>query len=183
MTGTELALPLEFFNRPADKVARDLLGKALVRRRGQTVTLHTVTETEAYIGPQDLASHSAGGRRTKRTEIMFGPGGRFYVYFVYGMHWMLNVVTGAAGYPAAVLIRGVDGLEGPARLTRALHITGALNGAPACEATGLWFADRGEPLPRGAILRTPRIGVDYAGPAWAAKKYRFALKQDVRRRR
>jgi DNA-3-methyladenine glycosylase len=179
VTDTELALPLEFFNRPADKVARDLLGKALVRRRGQTVTLHTVTETEAYIGPQDLASHAAGGRRTKRTEIMFGPPGTLYVYFVYGTHWMLNVVTGEIGLPAAVLIRGVQGWDGPARLTRALGITGALNGALACKTSGLWFADCGDTPARGAILRTARIGVDYAGPVWAAKKDRFVLKQDV----
>ncbi len=99
------------------------------------------------------------------------------------MHWMLNVVTGEIGYPAAVLIRGVEGWEGPARLTKALNITGALNGAPACEASGLWFAECGSPPARGAVLRTARIGVDYAGPVWAAKKYRFVLKQGVYGRR
>jgi DNA-3-methyladenine glycosylase len=173
------ALTTEFFNRPADQVARDLLGKALLRRQGRSLTTHIVTETEAYIGPEDLASHAAGGRRTRRTEIMFGQAGTLYVYFVYGMHWMLNVVTGEIGYPAAVLIRGIEDAEGPARLTKALNITGALNGKLARKGSGLWFAESGSPPPRNAILRTARIGVDYAGPVWAAKKYRFVLKQGV----
>ena len=179
MSGASPALPPEFFDRPADKVARDLLGKALLRRQGRSVTTHIITETEAYIGPQDLASHAAGGRRTKRTEIMFGQAGTLYVYFVYGMHWMLNVVTGEIGYPAAVLIRGIEGAEGPARLTRALNITGELNGKLARKGSGLWFADCGSQPASNAILRTARIGVDYAGPVWAAKKYRFVLKQGV----
>jgi len=183
VSGSSPTLTPEFFNRPADKVARDLLGKALLRRQGRSVTTHIITETEAYIGPQDLASHAAGGRRTKRTEIMFGQPGTLYVYFVYGMHWMLNVVTGEIGHPAAVLIRGVEGWAGPAGLTRALHITGTLNGAPACKASGLWFAECGSPPARGAILRTARIGVDYAGPVWSAKPYRFLLKQGVYGRR
>lgn len=179
MSGASPALTPEFFNRPADKVARDLLGKALRRRQGRSLTTHIITETEAYIGPEDLASHAAGGRRTKRTEIMFGQAGTLYVYFVYGMHWMLNVVTGEVGHPAAVLIRGVQGWEGPARLTKALNITGALNGTLARRGSGLWFAECGSPPAGGAILRTARIGVDYAGPFWAAKKYRFLLKQGV----
>ena len=183
MSGASPALTPEFFNRPADKVARDLLGKALLRRRGRSLTTHIITETEAYIGPEDLASHAAGGRRTKRTEIMFGQAGTLYVYFVYGMHWMLNVVTGEIGYPAAVLIRGIEGAEGPARLTRALNITGALNGTLARKGSGLWFTDCGSPPARNTILRTARIGVDYAGPVWSAKPYRFLLKPGVYGRR
>jgi DNA-3-methyladenine glycosylase len=178
VSGAIPALTPEFFNRPADKVARDLLGKALLRRHGRSLSTHVITETEAYMGPEDLASHAAGGRRTKRTEIMFGQAGTLYVYFVYGMHWMLNVVTGEIGYPAAVLIRGIEGAEGPARLTRALNITGALNGKPARKGSGLWFADCCGPPARNAIVRTARINVDYAGRLWAAKKYRFVLKQD-----
>src|SRR5690242_3929869 len=93
-----------FFDRPADIVARDLLGRTLMRRLDGNRMGLTVTETEAYLGPHDLASHSAHGR-TARTEVMYGPAGSFYVYLVYGLHWMLNIVTGPIGYPAAVLIR------------------------------------------------------------------------------
>jgi DNA-3-methyladenine glycosylase len=105
---------------------------------------------------------------------MFGPPGTFYIYFVYGMHWMLNVVTGPVGCPAAVLIRSVESIIGPARLTKALAITGALNGQPATEETGLWFSEGPRP-PRRQILRSARIGVGYAGSVWALKPYRFKL--------
>ena len=169
-------LPPAFFALPAEEVALALLGKTLVRRRGKRLEAFGITETEAYIGPEDLACHAARGR-TQRTEVMFGSAGRFYVYLVYGMHWMLNVVTGEVGHPAAVLIRGAGALEGPGRLTKALAITGALNGKPAAERTGLWIGDSGETPQAGAILRTARIGVDYAGPIWAAKEYRFVLKK------
>jgi DNA-3-methyladenine glycosylase len=164
-------LGTSFFDRPADEVARDLLGKALVRRLdGRRVAL-TVSETEAYLGPHDLACHAARGR-TVRTEVMYGPPGTLYVYFVYGLHWMLNVVTGPKDYPAAVLIRGAGQVSGPARLTRALGIDDALNGQVAEPRTGLWFAG-GERA--GKVIATPRIGVAYAGPRWSARKLRFIL--------
>jgi DNA-3-methyladenine glycosylase len=104
---------------------------------------------------------------------MYGPAGFAYVYFTYGMHWMLNVVTGPEGYPAAVLIRGAGEFGGPARLTRGLEITGALNAKQATPESGLWF-EAGE----GAqpVAATPRIGVDYAGPRWSARKLRFVLR-------
>jgi DNA-3-methyladenine glycosylase len=105
-----------FFDRPADQVAHDLIGHRLNWRRGNKPESRIIIETEAYIGPNDLASHAAKGR-TKRNAAMFGPPGTFYIYFVYGMHWMLNVVTGPVGYPAAVLIRSVESIIGPARLT------------------------------------------------------------------
>ncbi len=175
MTSPQM-LPPAFFARPAEEVALDLLGKSLVRRRGRRLEAFRITETEAYIGPEDLACHAARGR-TARTEVMFGPAGRFYVYLVYGMHWMLNVVTGDVGHPAAVLIRGAGTIEGPGRLTKTLAITGTLNGKIASEPTGLWVADPGDALPAGAVLRTARIGVDYAGPVWAAKEYRFVLRK------
>jgi DNA-3-methyladenine glycosylase len=160
-----------WFDRPADVVARDLLGKMLVRGiSGKRVAL-TITETEAYLGPHDLACHAARGR-TRRTEVMYGPPGIFYVYFIYGLHWMLNVVTGCEGSPAAILIRAAGGISGPARLTRALAIDGALNGRMAGRASGLWF-ETGRPAAR--IIATPRIGVDYAGPRWSSRKLRFVL--------
>ena len=164
----------DFFDRPAARVARDLLGKQLVRRSGRAVVSSMVTETEAYEGPHDLACHAARGR-TARTEIMFGPPGTLYVYLIYGIHWMLNVVTGEAGYPAAVLIRAVEAASGPGRLTSALGIDKTLNGKVAGETTGLWFEDVGRKLSRRSVVRTPRIGVDYAGPVWSAKHLRFVL--------
>ncbi len=94
---------------------------------------------------------------------------------IYGIHWMLNVVTGETGYPAAVLIRAVEAARGPGRLTSALHIDKALNGKVAGEETGLWFEDVGRKLSRRSVVRTPRIGVDYAGPVWSAKHLRFVL--------
>jgi DNA-3-methyladenine glycosylase len=100
-------LDSKFFDRSAEAVAHDMIGCRLCWRKGYQTLSRTITETEAYTGPDDLASHASRGR-TKRNEAMFGPPGIFYVYFVYGMHWMLNVVTGPIGYPAAVLIRGVD---------------------------------------------------------------------------
>ncbi|MEX2114151.1 MAG: DNA-3-methyladenine glycosylase [Pirellulales bacterium] len=170
----------DFYARPALAVAKELLGKVLVRRiNGQDVTA-VIHETEAYIGPHDLACHASKGR-TPRTEVMFGPAGHWYVYFIYGIHWMLNVVTGDVDHPAAVLIRGAGDWTGPAKLTKALAIDKGLNGEPSVPTSGLWIEDRGLRIARGRIERTPRIGVDYAGP-WAAKPYRFVLAPPVERR-
>jgi DNA-3-methyladenine glycosylase len=164
------ALDPRFFDRDAEIVARELIGCRLIRRRNNKLHEHKITETEAYLGPHDFACHSSKGR-TKRTEVMFGPPGTLYIYLVYGLHWMLNVVTGPIGYPAAVLIRGVDALAGPGRLTKSMGITGALNGRAATEAVGVWFV--GSDGERARVLRTARIGVEYAGPVWSARKYRF----------
>ena len=164
-------LPAAFFDRSAAEVARDLIGVKLVRLMGERVRRFPITETEAYEGVHDLASHSSKGR-TARTEAMFGPPGRFYVYRVYGLHWMLNVVTGG-GDATAVLIRGVEGISGPGRVAAALCIDGSLYGKKASPSSGLWCeaADRhDEPA---SIKRTARIGVSYAGPIWANKKLRF----------
>jgi DNA-3-methyladenine glycosylase len=164
-------LPAEFFARPALTVARGLLGKFLVRKLGSEEISLPITETEAYIGPHDLACHASKGK-TRRTAVMFGPAGHWYVYFVYGIHWMLNVVTDAVDYPAAVLLRGAGPWDGPAKLTKALSIDGQLNGCTSACTTGLWIEDRGAIVPSRAIQRTPRIGVDYAGE-WADRPYRF----------
>ncbi|MDP3947521.1 MAG: DNA-3-methyladenine glycosylase [bacterium] len=166
-------MPAAWFNRSALLVARELLGKYLVRRyRGRTIAA-MITETEAYIGPQDLASHAARGRRTARTAVMFGRPGRWYIYFTYGMHWLSNIVTGRKGHPAAVLIRGVRGISGPARVTRTFRIVGSFNSMPANRRSGLWIEDRGIRVPRR--VRGPRVGVGYAGPVWAKKPYRFLI--------
>ncbi|HTM55990.1 MAG TPA: DNA-3-methyladenine glycosylase [Pirellulales bacterium] len=163
----------DFFARSALTVARELMGKFLVRRIGGETRAAIIHETEAYVGPHDLACHASRGR-TARTEVMFGPAGYWYVYFIYGMHWMLNVVTSRHGHPAAVLVRGAGPWIGPARLTKALAIDRTLNGQPASPESGLWVEDRGYRVRRGAIRRTPRIGVDYSGE-WAARPYRFVM--------
>jgi len=171
-----LVLPAEFYARPALVVARELLGKQLVRELNGARIEGTIAETEAYIGPQDLACHASKGH-TPRTSVMFGPAGRWYVYFIYGVHWMLNVVTGDEGHPAAVLFRTVGSFNGPGKLTKALGIDKQLNAQPATADSGLWIEDVGLKIPRGRIRRTPRIGVDYAGK-WAAKPYRFVLEPE-----
>lgn len=161
----------KFFDRSALTVARELLGKFLVRRAGSRTTALMITEVEAYDGPHDRASHASRGR-TERNAPMFGPAGNWYVYLCYGMHWMLNIVTGPKDYPAAVLIRGVEGAAGPARLTKRLKVDRRLNDRPASPKSGLWLEDRGVRIPASRFRRTPRVGVDYAGD-WAKKPYRF----------
>lgn len=165
-----------FFARPTVAVAAELIGKFLVREQNGAQAAHMLTEVEAYDGFEDKASHAFRGR-TPRNAVMFGPAGILYVYFTYGMHHMLNVTTGPVDYPAAVLIRGVAGITGPGRLTKALAITRDLDRLPALPATGLWFEDRGVVVKKGDIQRTARIGVDYAGPKWARRRWRFVHKQ------
>ena len=168
-------LSKSFFDRDTKTVARELLGKFLVRKIGKKEIAGMITETEAYDGLQDKASHASKGR-TKRTEIMFGHAGNFYVYLVYGMNYMLKVVTREHGYPAAVLIRGIANANGPGKVTRFFHINKAFNQKPASASTGLWFEDRGEALLKSKVKKLSRVGVAYAGPVWSAKKWRFTIK-------
>jgi len=158
-------LTQSFFQRPAEDVARALIGKILVRRVHGKLFRARLIETEAYLGPGDLASHASKGR-TPRTEVLFGPPGRAYVYLIYGLHEMLNVVAGAAGQGQGVLIRAADPLDnwkadlaGPGRLTRALQITRLQNGL-AVTGAHLHFLDN--PDDRPAVQSTKRIGIDYA---------------------
>lgn len=155
-------------------LARWLLGKFLVRRRGAVSEAHLITEVEAYDGERDLACHARVGR-TPRTEVMYAAGGGWYVYLCYGVHEMLNLVVGPRDWPAAILIRGVDGVSGPGRLTKALGIDRKLNRSLANRSSGLWLEDRGVVVPRRFVRATPRIGVDYAGPVWAKKPWRFTF--------
>ena len=175
MAATSLrVLTSEFFERPADRVARELLGAMLVVRAANGgLTRHVIFETEAYLGAHDLACHGSRGL-TKRNATMFGPAGHWYVYLCYGMHWMLNVVTGKEGVPAAVLIRGAGEHVGPGRLTKGLGIDRSFDGQPASRRAGLWLEASGIALPRRLIERTPRIGVGYA-EEWAEKPLRFVV--------
>jgi DNA-3-methyladenine glycosylase len=153
------------------------LGRTLCRQLPDgTVLRGTLVEVEAYDGPSDRASHAFRGL-TPRNRWMFEPGGLAYVYLVYGMHHCLNIVTGDAGYPAAVLLRSATSpngtsASGPGRLTRAFAVDRTLDGSSFL--TGPLWLERGEPVADRAVRRTPRIGVDYAGP-WASRRYRFVV--------
>lgn len=163
----------KFFNRPTLQVAQELLGKYLVRKIGSYSLARQITEVEAYVGLNDRASHASRGM-TPRNRVMFGSPGVWYVYFTYGMHWMLNMVTEEKNYPAAVLIRGVEGISGPARVTKFFKINKHFNTKPAARKTGLWIEDRGVQVKQKEIHRSKRIGVDYAG-AWKHKLWRFSV--------
>lgn len=163
-------LTRDFFNRPTLRVARALLGKVLVRVGGLSAR---VTEVEAYIGPADRACHGYGGRRTPRLESLYADGGVAYVYLIYGLHWMLNVSTAGAGRPEAVLIRGIEGFDGPGRVARALKIDGRFDGEDLCASERLWLEDRGGRA--GRVVAGPRVGIDYAGRYWASRPWRFRL--------
>jgi len=164
--------PQELHAENTVKLARWLLGKVLVRVGAGIREKHIITEVEAYHTEKDLACHAAKGR-TARTEVMYQAGGRWYVYLCYGVHEMLNLVTGPADHPAAILIRGVDGIVGPGRLTKRLAIGRALNGSSATPESGLHLEDHGIVVSARRIKRGPRVGVDYAGEIWAAKPWRF----------
>lgn len=179
MEGRRTILATDFYERPTLEVTRDLLGKYLVRRTPDgSETALPIREVEAYDGFDDLASHARRGL-TPRTSVMYGPPGFFYVYLCYGIHWLLNVVTGPEDYPAAVLIRGAGMFSGPARLTKALGIDGGHNRTAATARGDLWIEDWGLLPPAGEISRTPRIGVAYAGPEWSVKPYRFVWSGSV----
>lgn len=167
-------LPSSFFNRKTKLVAKELLGKILVRKQREQETSYMITEVEAYVGPHDLASHSSKGRTT-RTEIMHMEAGTIYVYLVYGMHFMLNIVTEEKEFPAAILIRGVEGISGPGNVAKKLCIDKKVNGLPLSKKTGLWVEDHGILIQPKNILATSRIGVAYAGDIWSKKKLRYVL--------
>jgi DNA-3-methyladenine glycosylase len=183
----------DFYNRPVLQVARELVGKRLVRQLDGQRLGGLVLETEAYRGEDDLACHARAGR-TPRTEVMYGPPGRAYVYFNYGMYWMLNCVCEIEGYPAAVLIRAiqpVEGLEtiavrragrklkdwtsGPGRLCLALGVDKTLNRCDlTSEQSGLWVEDEA-PVPDTQVLCTPRIGIDSVPEPWKSQPWRFVV--------
>jgi DNA-3-methyladenine glycosylase len=184
-------LSCSFYERPVLEVAHDLLGKRLVRYMGKLKLSGTIVETEGYDGEQDLACHARSGK-TPRTRVMYYPGGHAYVYFTYGMHWCLNCVTGAEGYPAAVLLRAIIAIEGieqiaanragqpprlwcngPAKLTKALQIDGALNGINLCDPSSNLVIEEGEPIPEDWIECTPRIGIQNTPEPWRSLPWRF----------
>lgn len=162
-----------FFQRNVLEVAPDLLGKTLVRTFDDgTIVRHLITETEAYSGNGDLACHASKGI-TARTEVMFREGGLVYVYFIYGMYWMLNFVTGIEGEASAVLIRGLEGISGPGKVGKALQLNRSFYAEDLATSERIWIEDT-ENHPD--IIATPRIGIDYAGEPWVSKPWRFIAK-------
>ena len=186
-------LPVSFYNRSVFDVARSLLGARLVREQGGRRAGGLITEVEAYAGESDLACHARAGR-TPRTEVMYGQPGRAYMYFIYGMHWMFNVVAEPEGSPCAVLVRAIlpeEGLDaiaqrrgsarprdwtnGPARLCQALDIDGRLNGADLTDPLGSLVIEEGLPVPEESILIGPRVGIDSVPEPWRSKPWRMRV--------
>lgn len=162
-------LPPEYFIQPATILAPQLVGKLLCHSTDAGILRLRITETECYFGEEDSACHAHRGR-TPRTDVMYATGGCAYVYLCYGIHALLNLVTGAEGHPEAVLIRGVEGYSGPGRVTKALQITLNENRKKLTQAEGLWLEDDGA---SPTICSAPRIGIDYANPEDRERAWRF----------
>lgn len=185
-------MPRSFYEQPTLEVAKQLLGKYLVRVTEAGPVVGKIVETEAYVGPEDRASHASRGR-TRRTEVMFGPPGYAYVYLIYGMYYCFNVVTEREGYPAAVLVRAVEPVpplqsfgssnrrnlptNGPGKVCRYFGIDRSFNGMDLC-GSALFIEDRRTPIAPEEIAQAPRIGVDYAG-RWKDMPWRFYLRGNL----
>lgn len=185
-----MILPASFYNRPTLTVARELLGARLVRILDGMRLVGVIVETEGYIGEEDLACHAKAGL-TLRTAPMYGPAGHAYVYFTYGNHWMLNAVTEREGFPAAVLIRAIQPIEGvevmmkrrggrdtlgPGKLTQAMGITKSENNVNLTESTsGLWI-EAGQIVPEKSVTKSPRVGLNKTPEPWLSKPWRFLVK-------
>lgn len=185
-----LPLPRKFYNRPTLTVARELLGARLVRIHDGVKLVGLITETEGYISEEDLACHAKAGR-TKRTDPMYGPPGHAYVYFTYGNHWMLNAVTEQVGFPAAVLIRAIQPIEGgevmmarrqgrdtfgPGKLTQALGITISENYADLTESGSSLWIEAGVKVLDKSVTIGPRVGLNNTPEPWLSKPWRFLVK-------
>ena len=165
-------LPRAFYQRDVLEVAPQLLGQHLVRMgpEGRRST-YVITETEAYRGEEDLACHASKGR-TPRNEVMYGEGGHLYMYLIYGMYWMMNVVTGPAGTPQAVLLRGIREANGPGKLTRLLGVDRGFYGEDLVSSERIWIEEAGA-VPE--YTTAPRVGIDYAADPWKSKAWRFLM--------
>jgi DNA-3-methyladenine glycosylase len=163
-------LERDFFTRDVLEVAPELLGKELtLKSENDLIRRFIISETEAYRGSDDKACHASRGR-TSRTEIMYHEGGKLYVYFIYGMYWMLNIVTGKENDPQAVLIRGLENYPGPGRVTKLLGINRTFYGEDLIISDRIWIAESGI---TPAYKTGPRVGVDYAGEPWRSNPWRF----------
>ncbi len=165
-------LDYSFYRRDVLEVAPDLIGKILVRKFDKGDLFRSrITEVEAYRGEEDLACHASKGR-TSRTEIMYHNGGVIYVYLIYGMYWMLNFVTGFENIPQAVLIRNLEDISGPGRITKQLKINGSFYGINLVDSDIIWLEDQNRIT---GFTTATRIGVNYAGEVWKKKQWRFIM--------
>lgn len=178
-------LTRSFYTQPTLKVAQQLLGKYIVRKIGSRKLVGKIIETEAYIGPKDRASHAYGGKVTPRNKAEYMVGGHIYIYLIYGMYWQLNITTSKEGKPECVLIRALEVpgenknvASGPGKLCRYLKLDRSFYGEDLTRSRRIWVEDRGERVKPSRIKRTPRIGIDYAGPYWSKKKWRFLLEPE-----
>ena len=183
-------LPRSFYNRPTLTVARELIGARLIRILDGVKLVGLITETEGYISEKDLACHCKAGR-TPRTQVMYGEAGHAYIYFTYGNHWMLNAVTEEVDFPAAVLIRAIQPIEGteimlerrngrdtfgPGKLCQAMGITKSENTVDLTEsASGLWI-EAGVKVPDSLVTKSPRVGLNNVPEPWKSKPWRFLVK-------
>jgi DNA-3-methyladenine glycosylase len=166
-----MRLNRSFYERDVLLVAPELIGKSLIRMTDAGYSAYVITEVEAYRGTEDQASHARFGK-TARNAIMFESGGRIYVYFIYGMYWMINIVTGNRDLPQAVLIRGLKGFEGPGKVTRELAIDRSFYGEDLATSNRIWIENRDlSPV----ILQQPRYGISYAGEPWKSMPWRFIM--------
>ncbi len=165
-------LNADFFKKDALEVAPNLLGKFLVVKTGKVINKYKIVEVEVYRGEEDKACHANKGK-TKRNQIMYNCGGYLYVYLIYGMYWMLNIVTGKTGHPQAVLIRGLEGLNGPGKITKTLGIDRSHYGENLAVSDRIWIEDNNE---IAEYITAKRIGIDYAGTSWKNKPWRYILK-------
>jgi len=195
----------DFYLQPTLKAAKELLGKYIVHRLGGKRLVGKIVETEAYIGPQDKASHAYGGKVTKRNRAEYLIGGHIYIYLVYGMYWQLNISTGPEGRPECVLIRALEPISGyknpkfktlnpkqiqnskfkiqnfpngPGKLCRWLKLDKSFYGEDLTKSKRIWLEDRGEKISKSKIVASKRIGIDYAGKYWADKKWRYYIKDN-----
>lgn len=165
-----MRLTADFFGRDVLEVAPDLVGKIIVRRLDDGTELRErIAETEAYRGEEDKGCHASKGR-TPRTEVLYGRSGSIYVYLCYGMHWLMNVITGETDQPQGVLIRAGEVHNGPAKLTKYLQVDGSFNGGDFSTSDKIWIEDDGF---RPEIKTAPRVGIDYAGDYWKSIEWRY----------
>ncbi|OGZ32766.1 MAG: hypothetical protein A3H02_02180 [Candidatus Niyogibacteria bacterium RIFCSPLOWO2_12_FULL_41_13] len=187
-----MKLKRDFFLQSTLKVAKNLLGKYLVRKYRGGKIVGKIVETEAYVGPKDKASHAYGGKQTARNRAEFLKGGHIYIYLVYGMHWQFNISTYKEGKPECVLIRAVEPVvntkykilntrylnkaNGPGKLCGYFKFDKSFYGEDTVKSSRIWLEDGGEKIKPSQIAKGPRIGIDYAGPRWSKIHWRFWLK-------
>ncbi|HHD92008.1 MAG TPA: DNA-3-methyladenine glycosylase [Candidatus Portnoybacteria bacterium] len=182
-------LSRDFFLRPTIQVAKDLLGKNIIRQfKNNQKIIGKIVETEAYLGPKDRAAHSFGGKITPRNKIVYNQGGYIYIYLIYGMYWQLNFVTGQIGQPECILIRALEPIQpnsdetkikpnGPGKLCQYLKLDKSFYSHDLCQKKKIWLEDTTK-VQSNLIISTSRVNIDYAGPYWSRRKLRFYIKDN-----